>query len=62
MVLAAGVFFIILFAGAVKDILRPYKELPDYQLRQAVQGMLLRSSPFDQWIVFSDYGPRSPNG
>ena len=62
MVLAAGVFFIILFAGAIKDILRPYKELPDYQLRQAIQGLLLRSSPFDQWIVFSDYGPRSPDG
>ena len=62
MVSAACFFFIILFAGAVRDILRPYKELQDYHLRQAFQGMLLRSSPFDQWIVFSDYGPRSPDG
>jgi hypothetical protein len=59
---AAGFIFLIMGSGALVDIIRPYKELPDYHLRQAFQGMIRQSSSHDQWIVFSDYGPRSPDG
>ncbi len=62
MITAACFLFLIMVAGGAKDIMRPYKDLPDFNLRLAFQTMIDRFSPFDQWIVFSDYGPRTPDG
>jgi hypothetical protein len=55
------IFLLLIGSVLIRDFFHPYKELPDRGVRQAFKLLARDSSPDDQWLVFSGYGPRTPD-